>query len=150
MIYFVRASLTGLVKIGTTTDLKGRIAALETGSGPLETLATRPGGRREEKLLHERHGAAWVFGEWYRLTPEVRKEIGLPAADAEPVSAEVYRLRRDVEDLRRLLTAAQETIRRQRAELRKPKRRGQPKGPLTATVLESALSQRVPRERRRR
>ncbi|WP_432091033.1 GIY-YIG nuclease family protein [Streptomyces sp. NRRL F-5630] len=73
VVYFVRRE--GFIKIGTTTSLKSRLASLAQGSclmpggvkpGPVELLATTPGGRRTESLYHEMFAAQRVQGEWFR------------------------------------------------------------------------------------
>ncbi len=54
MIYFVRAG-NGLIKIGTTSNIKTRLCTLgSTLKGQLALLATMPGSFAEEHEIHER------------------------------------------------------------------------------------------------
>lgn len=60
VVYFVERD--GFIKIGTTTQIASRLAALSKGGqmpegmtvGPVTLLATMPGGRRNEAHLHRR------------------------------------------------------------------------------------------------
>lgn len=54
MIYFAQLA-TGAIKIGTTGDIKGRLAWLAAHYGQrLKLLSTIPGGRAKEREIHER------------------------------------------------------------------------------------------------
>lgn len=69
-VYFVR--LADKVKIGFTTDLKQRLATMQTSApGPLEVLHVMPGTVCEESKLHAKFGHLRSAGEWFRLSPEV-------------------------------------------------------------------------------
>ncbi len=75
VVYFIEAPATGLVKIGKTTDLQKRFAALSTQSPtPLRVLKTIPGYSDEERALHERFAKHRRHGEWFELEP-LRKAI---------------------------------------------------------------------------
>lgn len=61
---------TGLTKIGTTIDVKHRLAALQCGSPvPLTVLWLTPGGRAVEARLHSVYAAQRAHGEWFALRP---------------------------------------------------------------------------------
>jgi Meiotically up-regulated gene 113 len=70
-VYF--AARDGLVKIGTAKDVRKRITDIARGSclatgmtsGPVSLLATRPGDRRHEKLLHSRFSHLHWEYEWF-------------------------------------------------------------------------------------
>ena len=64
-IYFVLRS-DGMVKIGTTTDLKSRLATLQKSHGLLEVLRVINGDRRRERKLHRQFAKFHQFGEWFR------------------------------------------------------------------------------------
>lgn len=75
-IYFLHASFSDTVKIGTTKKLGVRLRNLQTGSpGRLVTLAAIHVGQEHalmiEKLIHTRYEAQRVRGEWFRATPEL-------------------------------------------------------------------------------
>lgn len=75
-VYFVQAGEGGPIKIGFSSDVGSRIAALQSGHGePLRLLAMVPGSRPEEKALHGRFAPARVRGEWFRPTAELLDHI---------------------------------------------------------------------------
>ena len=69
VVYFARRD--GLVKIGTTGDVRSRmfnlanIGAPGMPLGPVELLATMPGNRVVEKAMHEMFAGLRVHGEWF-------------------------------------------------------------------------------------
>lgn len=71
LVYF--AEREGFVKIGHATNVAGRLKALASGGqsvpgmrvGPLQLLATMPGGRAREKVLHGRFAHLRIGGEWF-------------------------------------------------------------------------------------
>jgi hypothetical protein len=74
MIYFIRAGLSGCIKIGFTTGfvLEPRLKQLQTASPlPLKVLFCMEGGRSLEKKLHRSFANAREQGEWYRPVPEL-------------------------------------------------------------------------------
>lgn len=74
--YAVRDSLSGLVKIGCTTNVPARLRSLRTGApGDLELIWQAVGGRALEIHLHKVFHDQRVRGEWFEFT------------DAEPVAA---------------------------------------------------------------
>lgn len=62
--YIVRHPLTGMIKIGRTADVAGRIKSLQTGAGAiLATLAVIDGD--QEQSLHKRFADLRRHGEWF-------------------------------------------------------------------------------------
>lgn len=73
VVYFVERD--GLIKIGTTTNLRARLRSLGQGGckmpegmtvGPVTLLASTPGDRVDESQYHERFRKQRVGGEWFR------------------------------------------------------------------------------------
>ncbi|SFD14184.1 GIY-YIG nuclease family protein [Streptomyces aidingensis] len=82
VVYFVERE--GFIKIGTTRDLRGRLAALEQGGvlmpdgvppGPVTLLATTLGDRDVESGYHTRFRRQRVKGEWFRPSKALRHLI---------------------------------------------------------------------------
>jgi hypothetical protein len=71
VVYFLQATDgTGPVKIGTSVDVPARVKALESHyRRPLAVLATMPGGRDEERAIHERFSHL-RFGRTEQFRPE--------------------------------------------------------------------------------
>lgn len=78
VVYFCRRE--GLIKIGRSSEVAKRIRAIGKGGnmpagmtvGPVELLATTPGGGWLEHHLHERFAASRIPGtEWFHPTPEL-------------------------------------------------------------------------------
>lgn len=65
-IYFVQDCGTGLVKIGVTSDIRGRLNVYETSNpAGVRLLAVVPGGAGEEREMHARFAHLRVRGEWF-------------------------------------------------------------------------------------
>jgi len=88
LVYFVERD--GFVKIGMTTQLRKRLAALGRGGqmpdgmtvGPVELLATMPGGKKNETYLHSRFHDHRIEGtEWFYPAPELMQFIGSLSPD---------------------------------------------------------------------
>lgn len=81
LCYFVGAQQVGLVKIGYAKDVEMRVNHLQVNT-PVEVrlLATAEGGLWREREYHIRFAADRVRGEWFKLTPEIEKEIERLAA----------------------------------------------------------------------
>lgn len=81
VVYFIERD--GFIKIGRTTRLKARLRAISQGGnmprwmepGPVNLLATIPGGWKRELELHARFGDARVDGEWFQDCPAIRDFI---------------------------------------------------------------------------
>ena len=71
-VYFVEASATGLIKIGSSRSPKRRLQQLQTAvASPLRILATESGGALRERELHSRFHFACIRGEWFRPDPRL-------------------------------------------------------------------------------
>jgi hypothetical protein len=75
-VYFIRARELDMVKIGYSFNPIHRFNHLRTMSPVELTLeGAIPGDRAKEAELHKRFKLARVRGEWFRLTPELWREI---------------------------------------------------------------------------
>jgi hypothetical protein len=73
VVYFAGIA-GGLIKIGTTVDLPGRLKKLQTGCpSTIKLLAVTPGGEALEQEYHNRFAEFRHRGEWFRGRP-VREE----------------------------------------------------------------------------
>lgn len=70
VVYFFQRG-DGLIKIGTTRNLKNRWGAIENGAGPIKLLALISGSYLTESKLHSRFAHARQFGEWFSPTDEM-------------------------------------------------------------------------------
>lgn len=71
-VYFILCESAGLIKIGTTTNLKHRFATLQSMSpAPLRFIKIIRGDAHRERLLHQRFASARAHGEWFRATDEL-------------------------------------------------------------------------------
>lgn len=74
IVYFVRCDER--VKIGYTRNIGSRLSQFRTSNGkPVELLLTIPGGREEERALHQKFARFRTQGEWFRYVPEIRRVI---------------------------------------------------------------------------
>jgi hypothetical protein len=72
LIYFVRAPINGFIKIGYTTNVEGRLAALRAHCAvELELLGTMRGTIHDERSLHARFWQHRRHGEWFASSPEL-------------------------------------------------------------------------------
>jgi hypothetical protein len=73
-VYFAEAA--GRVKIGWSRKVASRVAQLQTGNAsPVRLLCVIPGGRAQERRLHERFAHARLSGEWFEGTPDLMAYI---------------------------------------------------------------------------
>jgi hypothetical protein len=71
VVYFIRIE-GGNIKIGTTTNMRRRMAAFATGiCDPFSLVGCVPGGREEEREIHNRLARWRVRGEWFKPAKEV-------------------------------------------------------------------------------
>lgn len=67
-VYVIGAPGSSTVKIGRTTDLAKRFAAIRCMSPiPLEILWTHPGGNELETRLHRHFAKLRIHGEWFEF-----------------------------------------------------------------------------------
>ncbi len=83
MIYFVRATSSGLIKIGYTGgDPLARMADLQTGSPErLELFAVIEGDQKFEAELHKEFARSRSHGEWFKPSRGLLGFIAIRAAD---------------------------------------------------------------------
>lgn len=86
-VYFAQDLNGGPIKIGHSIDVSARIKTLESHYGrPLALLATRPGGKDEERAVHERFAHLRLIDsgrqgrqpEQFRPAAELMEFIGRP------------------------------------------------------------------------
>jgi integrase len=77
MIYFIQDDLTKHVKIGyTKKSVYSRFHNMQVSTPhKLSILLAMPGNIHEERRLHERFKQDKIRGEWYTLTPNLKKII---------------------------------------------------------------------------
>lgn len=77
MLYALKTELKDktLVKIGYTTDIKNRMSAHYSSNPDIKLLATMPGSREDEKLLHDRLQQHHYKGEWFYYNHDEFKKI---------------------------------------------------------------------------
>lgn len=73
MIYFIQTTCErGFIKIGTARNFRQRLDQLQRASPyRLKVVRTLPGGKTEERAIHERFAAARERGEWFNATDEL-------------------------------------------------------------------------------
>lgn len=74
-VYYLRSSITGDIKIGYSGAVRTRVRKIAYQHGPVELLATEPGGWYEE---HQRHGEfahLRTSGEWFRPAADLLAHI---------------------------------------------------------------------------
>lgn len=99
LVYFLRAGGKGDVKIGFTTDVKGRIGSMKTGHpGELAVLATIGGTHADEQDLHRRFANYRRKGEWFSYTGVVRKFIEALPTFIAPKPGKKMKLRKGDQD----------------------------------------------------
>ena len=70
VVYFLQRS-DGLIKIGTTTNLKSRRSDLEIGAGPLVVLGCISGSYETEQRIHAKFADSRQFGEWFSSSDDL-------------------------------------------------------------------------------
>ena len=74
MIYFLEAT-NGLVKIGYSGNVSQRVKDISFMSPlPLRLIATLPGDKRQEKLIHSFFRRS--HGEWFYPDPRLQRYLG--------------------------------------------------------------------------
>ena len=85
-VYYLRRS-DGAIKIGVSGVLPERMRTLEKEHGPLELLASHPGGRASEALHHSLFAEYRLEGEWSAPAPPLLDHISTIAAELEQGNA---------------------------------------------------------------
>lgn len=76
MVYFIRNTFDGSIKVGYSLDPEARLRQLQTASPHrLEIVATIEGGATEEGQIHEVLAEFRMEGEWFRSTTASRTLI---------------------------------------------------------------------------
>lgn len=69
LVYFIRRTSDGMIKIGTTTAFGRRMSTIRGQHGALQILLTHGGARAEEQKLHKQFDAYRIGStEWFRPT----------------------------------------------------------------------------------
>ncbi len=75
-IYFVQGESGGPIKIGYTTDIKGRLSSLQTGyPDTLVLLGAFAGNTTDEYSLHEEYSPYRMRGEWFKPAEPILEKI---------------------------------------------------------------------------
>jgi hypothetical protein len=83
IVYFIQSGDSPQVKIGTTTNLNGRVASMQVGNPEeLTVLATHRGDVRLEGVLHQMFLDERLMGEWFLLSDRLEILIGLIAQES--------------------------------------------------------------------
>jgi hypothetical protein len=70
MIYFAQTNDNAYIKIGYASNVKSRMAGLQTGAPVgVKLLASMPGDHKVERALHQRFAELRGHGEWFRTIP---------------------------------------------------------------------------------
>jgi transcriptional regulator with XRE-family HTH domain len=85
MIYFVRCSSTGLVKIGFANDPWARLSKIRSDSpGELTLLGIEEGGVDREAELHAEFASCRERGEWFRPDDRLSKRLAALSPPERP------------------------------------------------------------------
>lgn len=92
MIYFIRDTASGDIKIGFSGNPSRRLAILQTGhANHLELLGVISGSLTEEQALHERFANSHKRGEWFRPTPDLVDFVAaLPPVEKPPSKTQAF------------------------------------------------------------
>jgi hypothetical protein len=71
LVYYAQRLPDGLIKIGTSKNLRTRLGNLTREHGELRLLLTHLGDRERETRMHKQFEALWVEGEWFRPEAEL-------------------------------------------------------------------------------
>ena len=72
MVYFAQASLSGHIKIGTSTNPNARVVSLESEVGQrVNILAVIFGGESVEQQLHNKFRKSRFYKEWFTPTSDL-------------------------------------------------------------------------------
>ena len=77
-VYAVQCEVTGLIKLGHSTDIRSRLSTLRTISPtPLRLVATFPGDPDREAELHSEFEDHRDHGEWFAPAPDLLAFLGI-------------------------------------------------------------------------
>jgi hypothetical protein len=103
VVYAIQVVNTRYIKIGTTTNLTNRLASLQTGSPfLLEVVATWPGNKQLESVLHRELAQFRINGEWFNVDEQIiheavrrfhLRQLPLPIDDAPQELAQIVPIR---------------------------------------------------------
>lgn len=117
-VYIIRAVESGLVKVGSTTNLPLRLRTLASvRRDALEVLAVMPGGQPQETYIHFKLRNYRVPGEgreWFYDRPEVHAMYAQLPADQRPLGLYQPRSRSPLHPHHGLTDAERTAIRRAR------------------------------------
>jgi hypothetical protein len=66
VVYYLLSETTGLIKIGYSSNYRGRLSSLRGEHGPLRLLLATVGGRVQEDEAHKAFAEDRDHGEWFR------------------------------------------------------------------------------------
>lgn len=76
MIYFIRDTLSGFIKIGHSVDPRARLAQIQVHcAGAVELMAVEEGSEPREAELHQAFAACRQRGEWFSPTVPLMAHI---------------------------------------------------------------------------
>lgn len=83
-VYFIRARKGGAIKIGYSAQPESRRIAIQIkAKTPMVILATLPGGRANEGLLHRYFAHLHIEREWFQADDELLNFIANPKPFSE-------------------------------------------------------------------
>lgn len=95
-IYFIKSG--NKIKIGTSIDVKARMAKMQVGSAEkLELLLTVPGGAERERQLHSQFAGDRLSGEWFKMSGAIRDFIASSSHESSHDHDDLAILRRGME-----------------------------------------------------
>ena len=112
VVYYVQRDSDGLIKIGTSRAVWGRLDALRSAHGALRLLATQGGDYQDEHATHWKFAALRVEGEWFRPELPLLDHIlwvrsgDLLRSPKLPECVDVAEIRRAVRELKKRARAA--------------------------------------------
>jgi hypothetical protein len=87
-VYFVQVGFDGPIKIGVAVDMDKRMRQLQAGCPyTLFLLAIMPGGREQERELHDRFALYWMHHEWFEPVAPIYDYVELIRADFPSIQA---------------------------------------------------------------
>lgn len=76
MVYFFHCAGDNTVKIGWSDDVRYRVAQVQwAAERKLSIIMVLPGGREEERALHQQFEAYALGGEWFDFSDEIRQFV---------------------------------------------------------------------------